>query len=32
MEQTAAADAPPRDDEVVACDAAIEQNYKTQLY
>jgi hypothetical protein len=32
LEQTAAAEAPPRDDEVVACDNAIEQDYKTQLY
>jgi hypothetical protein len=32
MEQTAAADAPPRDEDVVACDVAIEQDYKTQLY
>ena len=30
MEQTA--DAPPRDEDVVACDASIEQDYKTKLY
>jgi PPOX class probable FMN-dependent enzyme len=32
LEQTAAAEAPPREDEVVACDIAIEEDYKTQLY
>lgn len=32
LEQTAAAEAPPREEEVVACDVAIEQDYKTQLY
>jgi hypothetical protein len=32
MEQTAAAGASPRDEDVVACDVAIEQDYKTQLY
>lgn len=32
MEQTAAADAPPRDEDVIACDTAIEQDYRTQLY
>lgn len=32
MEQTAAADAPPRDEDVVACDVAIEHAYKTELY
>ena len=31
MEQTAAG-ASPRDEDVVACDVAIEQDYKTQLY
>ena len=30
MEQTT--DAPPRNEDVVACDIAIEQDYKTQLY
>lgn len=32
LEQTAAADAPPRDADVAACDADIEENYRTQLY
>jgi uncharacterized protein len=32
MEQTAAADAPPRDEEVAACDVEIEEDYRTQLY
>ena len=32
LEQTAAAEAPPREEDVVACDTAIEQDYKTQLY
>jgi len=32
LEQTAAADAPPREDEVAACDADIEHDYRTQLY
>src|SRR6185295_4280814 len=31
LEQTAVA-APPREEEVLACDVAIEQDYKTQLY
>ena len=31
LEQTAAAEAPPREEDVVACDTAIEQDYKTQL-
>ena len=31
LEQTAIS-APPREEEVVACDVAIEQDYKTQLY
>jgi hypothetical protein len=32
LEQTAAAEAPPREEDVAACDAAIEEAYKTQLY
>jgi uncharacterized protein len=32
LEQTAAAEAPPREEDIVACDAAIEEEYKTQLY
>lgn len=32
LEQTAAAEAPPREEEVAACDVAIEEDYKTQLY
>jgi uncharacterized protein len=32
LEQTAAAEAPPREEDVVACDVAIEEDYKTQLY
>ena len=30
LEQTA--EAPPREEDVVACDVAIEEDYKTQLY
>jgi hypothetical protein len=29
---TATADAPPREDEVIACDTAIEQDYRTHFY
>jgi len=32
MEQTAAGDALPRDEDVAACDVALEEDYKTQLY
>ncbi|MEZ5832945.1 MAG: pyridoxamine 5'-phosphate oxidase family protein [Dongiaceae bacterium] len=32
LEQTAAAEAPPRDEDVLACDAEIEEDYRTQLY
>jgi hypothetical protein len=32
LEQTAAADAPPREEEVAACDVAIEREYRTELY
>jgi hypothetical protein len=32
LEQTAAAEAPPREEDIVACDVAIEEDYKTQLY
>ena len=32
LEQTASAEAPPREEEIVACDVAIEEDYKTQLY
>src|SRR5690349_1856820 len=32
LEQTAAAGTPPREEDVVACDTAIEEDYKTQLY
>ncbi|HET6161529.1 MAG TPA: pyridoxamine 5'-phosphate oxidase family protein [Dongiaceae bacterium] len=32
LEQTAMAGAPPREEEVTACDVAIEEDYKTQLY
>jgi PPOX class probable FMN-dependent enzyme len=32
LEQTAAAEAPPREEEVAACDVALEEDYKTQLY
>ncbi|WP_119301601.1 pyridoxamine 5'-phosphate oxidase family protein [Dongia deserti] len=32
LEQTAAAEVPPRDEEVAACDVAIEEDYRTQLY
>jgi hypothetical protein len=31
MEQTAAG-TPPREQDIVACDVAIEENYTTQLY
>ncbi len=32
LEQTAAAEAPPRAEDVAACDVALEEDYKTQLY
>jgi PPOX class probable FMN-dependent enzyme len=32
LEQTAAAEAPLREEDVVACDGALEEDYKTQLY
>lgn len=32
LEQTAAAEAPLREEDVVACDGALEENYRTQLY
>ena len=32
LEQTAAAEAPPREEDVAACDVALEEDYKTQLY
>jgi uncharacterized protein len=32
LEQAATAGAPPREDDVAACDVALEEDYKTQLY
>ncbi len=32
LEQTAAAKAPPRAEDVAACDVALQEDYKTQLY